>query len=478
MRSISLHAASAAALATMISVAATAAPAPATTSNWQAISSEQGKKIEIDRTSIKKDSSGKTTAWGRVVLDRELHDAKSGGSYKIIEAMNRYDCEARAYATIKRVYLKGEGEILREEDTGAQSEQPVRAGTLDEKLLREVCRPQSPADLAKAAQKTGDKITAATYDLKQANEERLKKEAEKDKRKAPAKDSDEKKGEEKADKVDKAPPVYASRVRPVAPRPKKAAVGKSDKAEKAEKSDKADKAGAHDDAHGPAAVHAHWAYDGDTGPDKWAGLNDQFSNCAKGQRQSPIDIRDGIRVDAPEIKFDYQPSFFQVVDNGHTIQVGVGGNRIVLVGRTYELVQFHFHRPSEERVNGQAYDMVAHLVHKSADGKLAVVAVLLEIGKANPVVKTLWDYLPLERNDEVAPPDVPIDMTQLLPVSRKYYTYMGSLTTPPCTEGVTWVVLKEPVTVSAEQVSIFARLYRNNSRPIQPSNGRLIKESN
>lgn len=466
MRSISLHAAAAAALTAMIPLAAVAAPAAgaSATSNWQAISAEQGKKIEIDRTSIKKDNSGKTTAWGRVVLDRELHDAKSGGAYKIIEAMNRYDCEARAYATIKRVYLKSEGEILREEETGAQNEQPVRAGTLDEKLLREVCRPQSPADLAKAVQKTGDKITAATYDLKQANEERLKKEADKDKRKAPAKE-----GEDKAEKIVKAPPVYAPRPRPAVTAAKKAAA----KNEKAEKAD-----AAHDDPHGPAAVHAHWAYDGDAGPDKWAGLNEQYSTCGKGQRQSPIDIRDGIRVDVPEIKFDYQPTFFRVVDNGHTIQVGVGGSRIVLVGRTYELVQFHFHRPSEERVNGQAYDMVAHLVHKSADGKLAVVAVLLEIGKANPVVKTLWDYLPLERNDEVAPPDVPIDLNQLLPVSHKYYTYMGSLTTPPCTEGVTWLVLKDPVTISAEQVSIFARLYRNNSRPIQPSNGRLIKESN
>lgn len=471
MRSTPLRAASVAALALMISTAATAAPAAAASaSNWQAISSEQGKKIEIDRSSIKKDSSGKTTAWGRVVLDRELHDAKSGGAYKIIEAMNRYDCDARAYATVKRVYLKGEGDILREEDTGAQSEQPVRTGSLDEKLLREVCRPQSPADLAKAAQKTTDKITAATYDLKQANDERLKKEAEKDKRKVASKAPEEKADAkaDKADQADKAPPVFTSRAKPVALRTAKKVPVSKETADKKE----------HDDPHGPAAVHAHWAYDGAAGPEKWAGLSADYSTCAKGQRQSPIDIRDGIHVDLPPITFDYQPSFFRTIDNGHTIQTAVGGNRIVLIGRTYELVQFHFHRPSEERVNGQAYDMVVHLVHKSADGKLAVIAVLLEIGKANPVIRTLWNYLPLEQNDEVAPPDVPIDLTQLLPVSRNYYTYMGSLTTPPCTEGVTWLVMKEPVSISAEQVSIFARLYRNNSRPIQPSNGRLIKESN
>jgi carbonic anhydrase len=474
MRSTLLLAVGATAL-TLISLPLAAAPAPAaaaTASNWQAISAEPGKRIEIDRSSIKKDASGKTTAWGRVILDRELHDAKSGGAYKIIEAMNRYDCEARAYATVKRVYLKNEGEILREEDTGAQSELPARAGTLDEKLLREVCRPQSPSDLAKVAQKTTDKITAATYDLKQANEERLKKEAEKDKRKGVKAD--------KADADEMAPPVLKPRVRSSAPRPlvKKAAPAKSDKG-----SDKAsDKAGHEEsagDKHEHSALQAHWAYEGEGGPEKWGSLSTDYSTCAKGQRQSPIDIRDGIRVDLPTIKFDYQPSMFRIVDNGHTIQVAVGGGSITLMGKTYELVQFHFHRPSEERINGQAYDMVAHLVHKSADGKLAVVAVLLEIGKPNPVIKTLWDYMPLERNDEVAPTDIAIDLNQLLPPapSRSYFTYMGSLTTPPCTEGVLWMVLKEPMTVSAEQNSIFARLYRNNARPIQPVNGRLIKES-
>ena len=447
--------------ATPVTPAAAPAPAPAAAPavahNWQAISAETGKKIEIDRASIKKDASGKTTAWGRVVLDRELHDVKSGGAYKIIEAMNRYDCDARAYATTKRIYLKSEGEVLREEDTGAQAELPVRSGTLDEKLLREVCRPPTPSELAKTAQKTTDKITAATYDLKQANEDRLKKEAEKDKAKRTDKDE-----------VAAAPLVSKPRPRPLAT---KAAVKKTTAAV-------AKKEGA-EAAHSASALHAHWAYEGESGPDKWGNLSADYSTCAKGQRQSPIDIRDGIHVDLPTIKFDYSPSMFRVLDNGHTIQVAVGGGSISVMGKSYELVQFHFHRPSEERVNGQAYDMVAHLVHKSTEGKLAVVAVLLETGKANPVIKTIWDYMPLERNDEVAPTDVAIDLNQLLPPppSRNYFTYMGSLTTPPCSEGVLWMVLKEPMTVSAEQVSIFARMNRNNARPIQPAYGRLIKDS-
>ena len=146
------------------------------------------------------------------------------------------------------------------------------------------------------------------------------------------------------------------------------------------------------------------------------------------------------------------------------------------LGKRYELRQFHFHRPSEERVNGRAYDMVVHLVHRNDEGQLAVVAVLLEKGGENPLIQTLWNNMPLERDMETSPAG-PLDLMQLLPDNRGYWIYMGSLTTPPCTEGVLWMVMKQPVQVSAEQVAIFSRLYRNNARPVQASNGRLIKES-
>jgi carbonic anhydrase len=159
------------------------------------------------------------------------------------------------------------------------------------------------------------------------------------------------------------------------------------------------------------------------------------------------------------------------------VRVGVGNGSITLTGKTYELVQFHFHKPSEERVNGRSFDMVAHLVHRADDGRLAVVAVLLEKGTENPMIQTLWNNLPLEKNVDVLPPAASINLEQFLPTSRAYYTYMGSLTTPPCSEGVLWLVLKQPVAISPEQVAIFSRLYRNNARPIQPVNNRLIKES-
>ena len=227
-----------------------------------------------------------------------------------------------------------------------------------------------------------------------------------------------------------------------------------------------------------AGHSAHWSYEGSAGPQAWGQMKPEFAKCSSGARQSPIDIRDGIRVSLDAVQFDYKPSAFRVIDNGHTVQVNVGaGNSIEVMGRRYELVQFHFHRPSEERVDGKQFDMVAHLVHKDIEGRLAVVAVLLERGSAQPIVQSVWNNLPLEKGDEVAA-RLPLDMNALLPAERSYFTYMGSLTTPPCSEGVLWMVMKNPVQISAEQIGIFARLYPMNARPIQSASGRLIKESN
>ena len=227
------------------------------------------------------------------------------------------------------------------------------------------------------------------------------------------------------------------------------------------------------------APHAeHWSYQGEGGPEQWGQMKPEFATCSSGKRQSPIDIRDGIAVQLDPVQFDYKPSNFRVIDNGNTVQVNVSpGNSIEVMGRRFELVQFHFHRPSEERINGRQFDMVAHLVHKDLEGKLAVVAVLLDRGSAQPIVQMVWNNLPLEKGEEL-PARALLDLNGLLPAERGYFTYMGSLTTPPCSEGVLWMVMKTPVTVSADQIGIFARLYPMNARPIQSASGRLIKGSN
>jgi carbonic anhydrase len=223
---------------------------------------------------------------------------------------------------------------------------------------------------------------------------------------------------------------------------------------------------------------AHWGYDGSAGPDAWSTLKPEFAKCSSGTRQSPIDIQGGIRVDLEPVQFDYKPSAFRVLDNGHTVQVNVApGNSIEVNGRRFELVQFHFHRPSEERIDGKQFDMVVHLVHKDMDGRLAVVAVLLERGAAHAVVQSVWNNLPLEKGEELAA-RATMNIADLLPADRSYFTYMGSLTTPPCSEGVLWMVMKTPMPISAAQIGIFAHLYPMNARPVQASAGRLIKQSN
>jgi carbonic anhydrase len=231
-------------------------------------------------------------------------------------------------------------------------------------------------------------------------------------------------------------------------------------------------------AGGHASGDVHWSYQGEGGPGAWAQLKSEFATCASGKRQSPIDIRDGMRLQLEPVQFNYQPSALRVIDNGHTVQVNVGeGNSIEVMGRRFELLQFHFHRPSEERIDGKQFDMVAHLVHKNAEGRLAVVAVLLNRGAAQPLIQTVWNNLPLEKGEEQAVRQS-IDLNALLPAERQYFTYMGSLTTPPCTEGVLWMVMKTPVQVSTEQINIFSRLYPMNARPLQSAGGRMIKESN
>ncbi len=234
-------------------------------------------------------------------------------------------------------------------------------------------------------------------------------------------------------------------------------------------------------AHGGTAAPphgVHWAYDGETGPQAWGRLKPEFATCAIGQRQSPIDIRDGLALDLEPLRFDYRASAFGVIDNGHTVQVNVAaGNFVEALGQRWQLQQFHFHRPSEERIDGRQFDMVAHLVHKNDEGRLAVVAVLLQRGAAQSLVQTVWNNLPLEKGEEL-PARAQIDLTQLLPEDRRYYTYMGSLTTPPCSEGVLWMVMQKPVPVSGNQIDIFARLYPMNARPLQSASGRMIKQSN
>ena len=230
-------------------------------------------------------------------------------------------------------------------------------------------------------------------------------------------------------------------------------------------------------AHGPGAGAVHWGYQGEAGPAAWGGLKSEFTLCKTGERQSPIDIRGGLAVNLDPVRFDYQASKFSVLDNGHTVQVKLApGNSITIGERRFELQQFHFHRPSEERIDGRQFEMSLHLVHKDEQGRLAVVALLFDQGPPNPVVQNVWNNLPLERG-EAMPAREPLELAALLPNDRRYYTYMGSLTTPPCSEGVQWIVMRAPQAMTAEQIGIFSRIYPLNARPLQAASGRRILQS-
>jgi carbonic anhydrase len=241
--------------------------------------------------------------------------------------------------------------------------------------------------------------------------------------------------------------------------------------------------------HGPAAAPAakaapahdvHWSYEGEGGPQAWGRLKPEYIQCATGKRQSPIHIEESMTLQGPAeaIQFSYQASNGTVINNGHTIQVDVYGDNFITVrGMNYKLLQFHFHNPSEERVNYKAYAMVAHLVHRNLEGQLAVVAVLLDPGLANSLIHKVWTYMPLDAGDNVRMPTGLVDLNELLPKDRRYYQFLGSLTTPPCTEGVLWMVLKQPVDISREQLKLFGQLFPHNARPVQPVNGRPIRDA-
>jgi carbonic anhydrase len=222
--------------------------------------------------------------------------------------------------------------------------------------------------------------------------------------------------------------------------------------------------------------HGHsWGYEGGAGSSHWGDLKPEFAACKLGKNQSPIDIQSATPNKLDPIKFNYKNSPLKIIDNGHTIQANyASGSSISIKGKEYHLIQVHFHQPSEEKINGKAYPMDAHLVHKGEDGKLAVVAVLMKEGQHNDFLQTLWENIPQQKEKEIAVENVNINLEKFLPEKKSYYAFTGSLTTPPCSEGVNWMVLNTPVEMSSEQIGSFGKYYNHNARPVQPLNDRTI----
>ncbi|MBN1963654.1 MAG: carbonic anhydrase family protein [Anaerolineae bacterium] len=219
----------------------------------------------------------------------------------------------------------------------------------------------------------------------------------------------------------------------------------------------------------------HWSYAGDTGPDHWGELEADYALCATGEAQSPVLLIAGTEEDIPDIVFNYAASPLTLADNGHSVEVSVEpGSSIEIDGVTYTLLQYHFHAPSEHAINGVFYPMEMHLVHQAEDGTLAVVGVMIDLGDASEAYAPFFDALADVSTAAQTVEGVSINPADLLPAEPVAYRYAGSLTTPPCSEGVVWSVLANPVTASAEQIAAFEALYDGNARPIQPGNERAI----
>lgn len=224
-----------------------------------------------------------------------------------------------------------------------------------------------------------------------------------------------------------------------------------------------------------AESKAHWGYSGPEGPEHWAELSAEFGTCTSGKNQSPVNLTGMIEGNLPAMKINYKVGGKEVVNNGHTIQVNYApGSSITVAGKTFELKQFHFHSPSENTIEGHSYPMEAHFVHADKDGNLAVIAVMFKAGEHNAELEKAWEFMPHEAGASHELHNL-INAKVLLPHNNDYYRFNGSLTTPPCSEGVNWFVMKFYDTASQAQIDKFIHaMHHDNNRPVQPLNARVV----
>jgi carbonic anhydrase len=229
-------------------------------------------------------------------------------------------------------------------------------------------------------------------------------------------------------------------------------------------------------------VHtAQWSYEGETGPEHWGDLNSDYTVCTSGKEQSPINIETSrVREDEniSDLVINYKPTEFSLINNGHTIQGNplTNDNSFIVDNKEYKLAQFHFHTPSEHQFNGKNFDMELHFVNQNANNQLAVLGLMIKEGASNPYLEKAWNVIPTEETTEAVKWTEPIDLISLLPKDKDSFRYNGSLTTPPCSEAVKWMVLEEPIEMSKEQIDKFREIFPSNHRPVQSLNEREVKE--
>ncbi|MDR0634300.1 MAG: carbonic anhydrase family protein [Azoarcus sp.] len=515
--------------------------APATqAAGWEKVVGDNERMVEIDSSSIFDSDHGTKVSWGRMVLG--VAEATKMG-YRTIKALNRYDCLNRSFSTIKRVYLDGDDNVLREEALQDQAPLLVRRNSVDERVLRKICglgAPDAPAaknNRAGTARRLDKLVSAADRAAKSANAASKAATSGGNRLILPANPTDNTEIKP-ADRAPVVPPSVAAAtvnappeksavadapekpVLPPAPAPARfeptpaaapmprpssralvpataPAVSSFPAATRASRAGTASTGtppepvvfSAPDPVRHTAAGRLpprpvvggeDWSYYGAGGPAFWGKLRPEWKLCAEGTSQSPIDFAGSapIAVDLQPVRFDYRPSRFRLTYTGQQLRVTVHDSMGMEVrGQRYALEGFVLHRPGETRIGGKNADMEAQFFHRDGEGRIAVLSVQLTRGDTpNALLQALLNNLPLEKGGSYTP-ETTIDLAAFLPASPGHFLYMGSLTAPPCTEGVLWVVMKEAATLSDEQFGIFSRLHPSNARPPQPANARLVLES-
>jgi carbonic anhydrase len=423
---------------------------------WDTVMQDREREVQIDRGSVMLSDRGTRVAWARVVLSPA--EAAIAG-HTVVQALNRYDCVNRSITTLRRRYLDARNIIVREESVSDPRAVTVAANSVDERLWREVCQPGGMAELERIAAEATRLISGMGGDAVVRDAPALQVPREEPAERAPV-----------VDAVSVPVPAQAAmssaaRSAPVvAPAPELVEAPAQAAASRRTPVVVTDESG--------------WSYHGESGPANWGKMHPEWALCERGARQSPVDLRNGIRLDLEPLRFDYRETRFRVSDSGRALEVQVGeGLTIDIRGQRFVLEHMSFHSPSEIRVEGRPSPLAVHFHHRDEAGMQAVVAVSFQGGgAAHPVLQEILNAMPIDRSAWHMP-QTTIEPGGLVPQDPAYFLFLGSLSTPPCTEGVTWVAMKTPVVASDEQIEILRRLHPDNTRPVQALNNRLVLES-
>lgn len=387
--------------------------------SWQTVGQDRNRQVQLDRSSIRPSEDGSRIAWVRIVLPGR--DAESEG-FAAIKALNRFDCTSRSITTVKRVYVDEQQNVVREEAIAQPLPVFITRNSVDERLWREVCRPPSADELRRIAGQANSLVATSV---------------------APV--------------AGDGPSAESSN--PVA------APARANRANSAGRS--------------PAPVvrtGQGWQFDGPRGPQAWGKLQRDWAVCSTGRRQSPIDLQANHDEALTPLQFDYKATTYRVVNTGRYLRVDVPeGMGVNVRGQRYALTRVQIHHPVYEQVDGLRAEAAFHLHHRAPSGQRLIVAILLQAqGGEHPVLQAILNSAQQPGRGSQDMTTETIDWSALVPFLPAYYLYEGSLVTPPCTEGVLWVVMRQPGIMSAAQQTLLQMLHPVAGRPVQPENGRKI----